>query len=1357
MAQQLKDSATEDYPSLVNRLRGTAWHADPPPEDEPDYNQIWKDLVGPEGVGRVAIWAGPRPPFLVAKGKAALAVAVEEVKAAEHESRGIRAELRNAAAGSEEQARLSALRDEAQERLVAAEQKKRAAEKEARPHEGLHLVPGDWREMTRRMLCAYSLRNRKVGYVQSMGYLAAVLLYMTQLTTEEEEQRSHTAQRQESAKMRDEMRLLRVQVTDKETKFREEKTAELEAAQAELNACSEEDEGYSSTLATFTIRKKKLESAISESKQRESIELEEIANAEVDDTFRIAEPDGSKMDEVNAFWVFAAFVEKLCGGVWDNKSLTQDNDEILSPMPGFFVLQDIFGRSIKRVIPGLMEKLESVGFPAPIPGYPGMLETTVWTEWCHPVFAKTLAVPQLTPLYETMFERHAEGPSVALCAYAVAIVQKADDEIRAMRDCDPSYLRSALFSAADEIEEGELAAALTIIVPQLDSDWEVGGGSYSSLYDNLYHEYVTNVQDENLAAIQSNVIKELHLAGGMLTKEDLKAALTKASALAVDLEVGLTISEFEGVVKAVLPAFRADLIGKEGKSGVQMLFDIFDNNQDGKVSMRELYSGLGLLAAGSVEKKLEMCFMLYDLDKDGNLTSAEVSDLFQMISRLVYGVDNPIAAQREAEQMCNLVDTNRDGCISLEEFKHWSGVRPAVLAFFKELGLGQVQADELPAAMASIRPTPEHITNQLQRWVPPYLIPSCSELLAKMETAETSEEREEVKKALSHEIGSSILNQAMSAATDQVKEDRAGAEGSMGGNLASTGPYSSLKDETNGLIAGESVLLPSTPCTVHAEMGSLSRRVIVTNYRLMVLPQLDTDVASPDRRNQEVSVFIPLGAVSKMHNRQESSSSGVLSIRPKYCFEYVHLDFIEQQDTDLMWNVLDSKVLGSESLIQNTFAFSHGAFASSATRGWNLYVPTTEFGRMDIPDGQLWRLSDVNDDYGLSPSLPRILCVPHGMDDARIRSAAAMNGFDTALDPKIDFQTRGRVPCLTWRRRSERTGGCVSLMRSGPLQFRGWWPYLPEECKEMVQVCFEAAAPLAALNEGKALRLVVDCGGGDVYGGTAALYEELGLEYVSLPIPVHRQTRGALYHLQKHHRDGDGFDDSKWSAYLMQLLSSADQLAQRLNQYPSGGLGALITCVNGIDYSAALSSLVQLLLDPFYRTLWGFQVLIEKEWCTMAYPWVERLGHCTDDFFRSETCSALMVLWLDAVYQLITHYPDAFEFKSSLPCTLGRHLYSCRFGNFLGGTEESRTRLGLAKNTLSFWSFVNAQRSEFLNDSTDVGTRYSPNEWLDGLAVPQHVKYWKEFHNDVNGLADIGSVEKVGGSAFSCSCVAAPV
>ena len=44
----------------------------------------------------------------------------------------------------------------------------------------------------------------------------------------------------------------------------------------------------------------------------------------------------------------------------------------------------------------------------------------------------------------------------------------------------------------------------------------------------------------------------------------------------------------------------------------------------------------------------------------------------------------------------------------------------------------------------------------------------------------------------------------------------------------------------------------------------------------------------------------------------------------------------------------------------------------------------------------------------------------------------------------------------------------------------------------------------------------------------------------------------------------------------------------------------LVHCSDGWDRTAQLCSLAQLMLDPYYRTVRGFEVLIEKDWLRYA-------------------------------------------------------------------------------------------------------------------------------------------------------------
>lgn len=40
-----------------------------------------------------------------------------------------------------------------------------------------------------------------------------------------------------------------------------------------------------------------------------------------------------------------------------------------------------------------------------------------------------------------------------------------------------------------------------------------------------------------------------------------------------------------------------------------------------------------------------------------------------------------------------------------------------------------------------------------------------------------------------------------------------------------------------------------------------------------------------------------------------------------------------------------------------------------------------------------------------------------------------------------------------------------------------------------------------------------------------------------------------------------------------------------------------------------VASLAEIMIDPYYRTLFGFCVLIEKDWVSFAYPF-----YCTSSF-----------------------------------------------------------------------------------------------------------------------------------------------
>lgn len=136
-------------------------------------------------------------------------------------------------------------------------------------------------------------------------------------------------------------------------------------------------------------------------------------------------------------------------------------------------------------------------------------------------------------------------------------------------------------------------------------------------------------------------------------------------------------------------------------------------------------------------------------------------------------------------------------------------------------------------------------------------------------------------------------------------------------------------------------------------------------------------------------------------------------------------------------------------------------------------------------------------------------------------------------------------------------------------------------------------------------------------------------------------------------------------------------------------------CSDGWDRTAQICGLAELALDPYFRTLKGFLCLIEKEWLQFGHKFADRHGHAPGAS-RSET-SPVFLQWLDAVHQLVAHFPCSFEFNESLLVYIMDELFYCRFGTFLGNSQKERMEIIDTAKTCSLWSDILANSQRFTN------------------------------------------------------------
>ncbi|KAF9961980.1 hypothetical protein BGZ70_008160 [Mortierella alpina] len=458
-------------------------------------------------------------------------------------------------------------------------------------------------------------------------------------------------------------------------------------------------------------------------------------------------------------------------------------------------------------------------------------------------------------------------------------------------------------------------------------------------------------------------------------------------------------------------------------------------------------------------------------------------------------------------------------------------------------------------------------------------------------------------------------------------------------------------------------------------------------------------------------------------------------------FVFVALNFQSEKDvTDVYESIQKLTCIGS---VEQLYAFYYKPSPPfSAADGWQIYDPLLEYERMGVGSkNDQWRFSDINQSFS-------ILVVPSKISD-------------TVLTYAAKHRSKARIPALSYLH----WNNMASITRSSQPMV-GLKQNRSIQDEKLIESIFLTNAPQSSTGHpiygNTPTNLIIDArptanavANTAVGAGTENMENYRNCKKIYSGIENIHVMRDSLNKLVEALQEIDtrgsvsrsALQKSGWLKYIGAVMDGALMIVRNIHVCNSH---VLVHCSDGWDRTAQLTSVAQICLDPYYRTLRGFQVLIEKEWCSFGYKFMDRCGHLSNDknfvalsatnsaantfanvqskFYNNKhirETSPIFHQFLDCVFQTMSQHPTRFEFNEYFLTQLHYHVYSCQFGNFLFNCEKDRRQYMASTKCTSIWDFINSNKDEYLNKDYDPKTD-KVRGGDGGVLFPdtKAIKYW---------------------------------